>query len=57
MLICVPGVTQLFIPTVKVSDGGMCGQASDPAAKGRKLPLNHPLNRSLSLCGVGTLAR
>lgn len=42
MLICVPGVRQLFIPTMKVSDGGMCVQAGDPAAKGRRLPRNHP---------------
>jgi len=36
----VPGVRQLFIPTMKVNDGGMYTQASDPAAKGRRLPLN-----------------
>ena len=41
MLICVPGVRQLFIPTMKVSDGGMCAQASDPAAKGRRLGCRH----------------
>lgn len=55
MLLCVPRTRQLCIPTMKVSDSGMCSHASDAAAEGRRLPQHLPSREPmLSLRGAGT---